>query len=161
MNSGLTVSVRAATQEDAVTLAALNHHVHDLHVAAEGNLYAPTDDQQVARWFAERLAQSSWHALLAVREDEAVGYVVVRCLDTAASPFSHPRREALVDQLVVAPSARRHGVGRALMEAAEAHARTLGLGSLVLDVRPHNHGAEAFYASLGFDVLSTRLSKPL
>jgi acetyltransferase len=46
--------------------------------------------------------------------------------------------------------ARRQGVGRALMLAAEAEARRLGRSTLVLDTR-HGDPSEILYRSLGWE----------
>ncbi|WP_298672200.1 GNAT family acetyltransferase [uncultured Sphingomonas sp.] len=52
--------------------------------------------------------------------------------------------------LAVAPDARRAGLGRALMDAAEAWLRARGAPKLQLMVRAGNEGAQAFYRALGF-----------
>ena len=52
----------------------------------------------------------------------------------------------------VAPQARRAGIGRALMAAAEGWLRARGAPKIQLMVRDGNDGAAAFYAALGYDV---------
>ena len=52
--------------------------------------------------------------------------------------------------LYVAPDARRHGVARALMEAARQHALDRGAGRLQLETAVDNHPAQALYESLGW-----------
>jgi ribosomal protein S18 acetylase RimI-like enzyme len=53
--------------------------------------------------------------------------------------------------LAVAPKARRRGIGRALMSAAEAWLRQQGAPKLQLMVRQGNDEALAFYAALGLE----------
>ena len=58
--------------------------------------------------------------------------------------------------LGVAPSARRLGAARALLEDLLARARALGIASLTLEVAEDNAGALALYAGLGFERAGTR-----
>lgn len=53
---------------------------------------------------------------------------------------------ALLRSLAVAPSHRNHGMGRSLVESAEAHAASLGVESLYLLTTT----AEAFFSRLGY-----------
>ena len=56
--------------------------------------------------------------------------------------------------LAVDRDPRRQGVGSALMDFAEAHARASGSARLTLDVEAKNEGARSFYASRGMTVES-------
>ena len=53
--------------------------------------------------------------------------------------------------LAVAAGARRQGLGRALMAAAEAWLRAAGAPKLQLMVRSDNAAAVGFYTALGYD----------
>ena len=59
------------------------------------------------------------------------------------------RHRAEVIKLMVLSRARRQGIGRLLMEAAEAEARKLGRTTLVLDTR-QGDPSEALYRGLGW-----------
>jgi len=59
--------------------------------------------------------------------------------------------------LAVAPAARRHGVGRALIHAALEEGAARGAICVFLEVRASNADAMAFYARLGFAVSGRRL----
>mgnify|MGYP006116005687 CR=1 FL=1 len=56
---------------------------------------------------------------------------------------------AWVDNMHVAPAARRHGAGRALMAAAAQQMAFVGYDSMRLTVLETNERARAFYAALG------------
>jgi ribosomal-protein-alanine N-acetyltransferase len=71
----------------------------------------------------------------------------------------HPR--AYVEILVVATEAEGRGVGRALMERAEAWGRERGCREVVLDVFADNEAAVAFYQRIGFRPDHIRMSKSL
>jgi ribosomal protein S18 acetylase RimI-like enzyme len=55
-----------------------------------------------------------------------------------------------LNYLAVHPSCRRRGLGRQLVEAAEARLRTLGCAKINLQVRDDNMQAVAFYHRIGF-----------
>jgi ribosomal protein S18 acetylase RimI-like enzyme/dephospho-CoA kinase len=62
-----------------------------------------------------------------------------------------------VDELLVATGSRGRGIGRALMDAAEAHYRALGAAGMQLTVREGNVEAQRLYASIGYVVVHRRL----
>lgn len=64
--------------------------------------------------------------------------------------------EAYVDELGVDASARRRGVGRALLSACEAEARRAGRSRLTLWVTMDNAGARRLYEGAGFRVRRRR-----
>lgn len=64
--------------------------------------------------------------------------------------------QADVQTIAVADSARRRGLGRALMRAMIAEARDRGASELFLEVRADNPGAQALYAELGFEQIAVR-----
>jgi tRNA threonylcarbamoyladenosine biosynthesis protein TsaB len=71
----------------------------------------------------------------------------------AASGFVLARAaagEAEILTLAVAPASRGRGLGRALMQAAAAHAARLGAETMFLEVGADNKAALALYRGLGF-----------
>ena len=58
--------------------------------------------------------------------------------------------EAEILTLAVAPDARRHGIGRTLVQQAATHAQGLGADALFLEVAKDNEAARKLYAGLGF-----------
>ncbi|MBC5782756.1 GNAT family N-acetyltransferase [Ramlibacter sp. USB13] len=60
------------------------------------------------------------------------------------------RHKATVVAMFVAPEVAGQGVGRALLSALLAHARSAGLGSLVLTVTEGNERALNLYRAVGF-----------
>ena len=78
--------------------------------------------------------------LLAERAGRILGCVSVRRKDDCA----------YAGRLAVEPMERGIGVGRALLAAAEALARQMGLGRLRVDVRLKLRDNRAFFRALGF-----------
>lgn len=58
---------------------------------------------------------------------------------------------AYVEGWYVGPAARRHGVGRALIDGAEEWARNRGCAELASDADARNHTSQEIHRSVGFD----------
>ena len=101
----------------------------------------------------ERLLAEPEHAVfVAVEPPEILGWIHVQeFLSLATEPCG------LVTGLVVAAGARRRGLGRALMAAAEDWSRARGLGAMRLRSRVARTGAHAFYLRLGYEVAKKQL----
>jgi ribosomal protein S18 acetylase RimI-like enzyme len=67
-----------------------------------------------------------------------------------------PEATLYVDALAVDGSARRQGIGRALLAYAEEQARVHGLGAVALDTSLDNKPARALYLDAGFDEVAYR-----
>ena len=94
------------------------------------------------------------HAVLvAERSGEVVGWIHVRASHLLVSA---PRAE--IAGLMVDAPAQRDGVGRTLVEAAEAWARDRGLDSILVRSNVVREGAHAFYEALGYERTKTSLN---
>ncbi|MEK6396887.1 MAG: ribosomal protein S18-alanine N-acetyltransferase [Terriglobus sp.] len=82
--------------------------------------------------------------LVGVCGDDLVGFVVVSAL-TAVYPV-----EAELESIAVAPEWQRKGLGRALLEAGVAWAKSVGAADLRLEVRTGNVAARQLYEQNGF-----------
>jgi RimJ/RimL family protein N-acetyltransferase len=71
------------------------------------------------------------------------------------SPYPTRRVLAELDRVVVAPDARGHGVGQALVDAIVTHASASDIEVLMLEARGNNHGAIALYERNGFQRTGT------
>jgi ribosomal protein S18 acetylase RimI-like enzyme len=137
--------VREADGVDAEAIAAL--------VAALGFEAAP--DAVAER--LTRLARAGEPPLVARRGDAILG-----CLTWHVTPVLHrPHPVGRITMLVVAASARREGVGRALVEAAEARLRARGCGLVEVTSNDKLAAAHKFYARLGYERTSRRFAKKL
>jgi GNAT superfamily N-acetyltransferase len=99
-------------------------------------------------------------ALVLVAEDataEPLGFVY---LETMIDYFTG-RAHAHVAILAVAASAEGHGVGRALLDAADQWARERGHPFITLNVFAQNTRARAVYERLGYGCETIRYVKPL
>jgi len=116
--------------------------------ASIGFLTPLTDVELQTFWHgvAQGLAQHQRRLFVAVTDGEVTGTVQL-VLDMPANG----RHRAEIVKLMVAPHARRMGIGRALMQLAMQAAKDERRSLLVLDTRSGD-AAEPLYLSLGFNV---------
>ncbi len=106
--------------------------------------------------FAEALETSTTAAWIAAARagGAPVGYAMVTAPDL---PSVETRAGDLeLKRIYVLSRYQGFGVGRALMEAVEAHARDAGAGRMLLGVYSGNETALTFYAAGGFERIGSR-----
>jgi ribosomal protein S18 acetylase RimI-like enzyme len=141
--------IRILTAEDAEAYQALRLRGLQESPAAFGSTYQSEVDVPLPH-ITERLARG------AGREDVMFGAfddggVLVGLAGLGRQTGMKTRHRAHVWGMYVGPEARGRGVGRALMQALIAHARTLdGLERLTLGVEAGNQAARTLYHTVGF-----------
>jgi RimJ/RimL family protein N-acetyltransferase len=138
------VEIRRAVAADAAGLVAL---AREVGAEPEGWLITTDEWRSTAderRYL--RATRRTPHAAVFVAE---ASEGIVGRLSIARDP--HPASFHVADLgLMVAASHRRHGIGGALLEAAENWAREVGVAKLELHVFPYNQPAIALYERFGF-----------
>jgi GNAT superfamily N-acetyltransferase len=117
---------------------------------ASVNFVAGVTKDEAAGWWSQRIKEvfdGVITAIVAVEGERIVGSVL---LIRSTNPNSPHRAE--IGKVLVLRSARRRGIGAALMEAAEERARSDGRWLLVLDTVTGS-AAEAMYRALGWTEL--------
>jgi ribosomal protein S18 acetylase RimI-like enzyme len=115
--------------------------------------------QRAERLFAAQLTARGEVTFLAEREGEVVG--ILRCMDAQGSPLLDPARYGYIASVYVRPGARRGGVLRALVAAAERWCERRGLTELRLHNAVDNELATAAWSGLGFEVAEVLRVRPL
>ena len=93
--------------------------------------------------------------VVALLDERVVGVVAVHCVPTLISDAALGR----ITALVVSTKVRGRGVGRLLVEEAEAFAHRRGCERMELTSGDHRPGAHAFYERLGYAVEARRFIK--
>ena len=88
-----------------------------------------------------------------VATDPVSGTIVGSTILVRSRNANSPHR-AEIGKVIVHRSIRRQGLGRALMDAAEAHARADGRWLLILDTEAGS-AADELYRAMGWQVLGT------
>ena len=118
--------------------------------------YRQPSDPVLARAFLrERLSLRESVIVLARRgnSDEGLGFTqLYPCFSSVAA-----RRLWILNDLFVRTSARRQGVGCALLREAERHAKACAAVRLVLSTEADNLAAQALYESAGWELDRDRI----
>jgi len=141
----MTIEIRPARPEDASALVELGASIGREPQAWLLNTDGWRSISEERRYL--RALRRHPDAAVFVADDE--GSVVGR-LSVARDPHSASRHVADLG-LMVAASHRRRGIGRALLEQAEAWARAAGVLKLELHVFPWNEPAIRLYEEFGFE----------
>lgn len=96
----------------------------------------------------EECFQNPAYAFFVAKDDEGqvVGYIAVYQV----------RDEAFVENICVTETARRQGIGRALLERAIDYCKANGASFLSLEVRRSNQAAIGLYTAFDFEIEGTR-----
>lgn len=134
------ITVRRAQLADVATVAPL----FDAYRQFYGK---PSDPELAARFLTERIANGESVVYVAeTRDGQAVGFTQLYPSFSSVSAG----RIYIVNDLFVAPAARRANVGRALLHAAGEFARGKGALRLSLSTARSNEQAQALYESEGW-----------
>jgi GNAT superfamily N-acetyltransferase len=158
MNDG--VRVRPTGPDDVPAVAVLNRGIQALHAAGEPAVFRAPDAAAAAEFFRRQRERDEIVLLLAEVDGEPVGYLMAEELRRGGGPFTLPADVLYIHHIFVADAVRRCGMGRALIDAADAAARERGLSMLQLDHWAFNEAAGRFFAAQGFRAHNIRMRRP-
>jgi N-acetylglutamate synthase-like GNAT family acetyltransferase len=144
--SAAAVTVREATLADVGTFAPLL-----------GELGYPVDGETLAGRMRRMFGRDDQKILIAENEIGALGLLALHVFPALA----YDGNVALIMALVVTAQARGLGVGRALIDRADAVARSLDATRLLVTTHVRRADAHAFYERLGFEFTGRRYVRPL
>ncbi|MGK2740647.1 N-acetyltransferase family protein [Tepidicaulis sp. LMO-SS28] len=159
----MSLTIRPARAEDRPVLEAFMGALQELEREMEPNrLPGPEMAALHLAWLEAQAEAHEGAVLLAEADGAPVGFLI--CFADEDPGFFVRREEArfgYIADLYVEEAARGSGAGQALMEAAEAHFRGLGIRQLRLFAVAGNARARAFYAKLGYGLYEVSLRKEM
>ncbi|MEX2029529.1 MAG: N-acetyltransferase [Anaerolineales bacterium] len=108
----------------------------------------PSDYPLAAAFLHERFANGDSVVFLGIDPQTGGGLGFAQLCPSFSSIAARPIW--ILNDLFVARSARRKGVGRALLDAARDHAIATGAAQLVLETAVTNREAQSLYVAYGF-----------
>jgi ribosomal protein S18 acetylase RimI-like enzyme len=108
-------------------------------------------EERAERLYSAQLQATNEVIFLAERGREVVG--ILRCVLSAGSPLLSPAQYGYVSSAYVRPTARRAGVLRLLLDAAETWCGERGLTEIRLHNAADNPTANAAWDAMGFEIV--------
>lgn len=155
-------TIREYQQDDIPTLKQLIAELHDALRPFDEYL-APVEriaDEYTA-YLIDTCRDSAGTFFVAAQGDRLVGFACVFGFVAPAEPDQYPDKFSAIANIYVSPSLQGQGIGAALMQRAEDHARAVGVGRLELTVLSRNQRAIDFYRRLGYRERSRTFTKKL
>lgn len=144
--------IRKAQKSDLKALAALAIKTYS---DAFGHTFSAPD---LALHLAQNFSESDFAQaldenviLLAEEDTRLIGYVQFGAVSIAVEAATQRDRE--LQRVYVLADFQRRGIGRLLIEAAQAHPGLAEAENIYLDVWDKNFGAQRLYKSYGFEVI--------
>ncbi|MGD8966743.1 MAG: GNAT family N-acetyltransferase [Anaerolineae bacterium] len=143
--------IRPATEDDLPEMLRLWREMMDFHAHWDAR-FQPKPSPEAERAWTKFLREDIWGSdkwcvLLAEQDNELIGQIMGELRETA--PVFEHQTYGYVTDIVVAPDARRRGIGKALFNALETWFREQDAAHLQLQVLENNPASQAFWRAMG------------
>jgi GNAT superfamily N-acetyltransferase len=115
-------------------------------------------EERIMASFRSALDAQDADVLLAEDDGEAFGMALVHLENPSRMSAE---RAVELSRVVVSPSKRRTGAGKALVDAAEEWARQRGIRTLLAAIFVANEESRRFWAAMGFETWVERMIRPV
>jgi len=144
-------TVRSGNEGDTPEMLRLWREMMDFHARLEPR-FCPLPPPEGERAWEKHLRENvwgdeDWCVLVAEADGELIGQIVGVVRDSV--PVFEHGRYGYVTDVVVAPAARRNGVGQALFEALKAWFCERSVSHLQLQVAHNNPTSQTFWRAMG------------
>jgi len=154
--------IRPATRADLPQIGRLGVLLVAQHHAFDSRRFLPATDRTkegYARFLGSQLDEPNAAVLVAAANGDVIGYAYVAIESYDYMTLRGPA--GLLHDIIVDPEQRRHGVGRALLEAALEYVRLRGLEQIVLSTAERNEAAQRLFAKVGFRRTMVEMTREL
>lgn len=141
------ISIHKATDDDVSAISALNQIVQCRHAQALPWLFK--DVALEAATITKLLGREGSLLLLARMDGKPVGYVFAQTRHIPESALTNAYATMHVNHIAVHETARRSGIGRALVEAVKLIAREQNIRRVTADIWSFNDEAAGFFRGCG------------
>ena len=143
------MEIRFAESRDIPGMIELLKQVGEVHHVIRPDLFRAGAQKYNEADLAALLKDPTRPILVAVEEDQVLGYAFCILQVTENDPVLMDKKVLYIDDLCVDENCRGRHVGKALYDQVLEFARELGCGSVTLNVWCGNDSAMAFYEKRG------------
>ena len=143
------VIVRYAKSEELESVNNIRKQVNEVHVKGRPDIFREDGWQFIEPFVYTRFDEENNGVIVAVIEDEIVGFAVVQYIVRPESPFNKERKFFHIEEFGVDENHRRKGIATAMIDFAKDDAKKRGFERIELDMWEFNDCALAFYESAG------------
>lgn len=127
----------------------ISHGEIQMGVGADLNVPAKNGKEMWRKYITEKIASNDSNVFIFRGEDDSInGFTVVSIENDGADPFG------VICDILVLPTARKRGIGDALLDAGMSWLKDNGIKDFYLESGKDNHPAHAFFEKRGFHQVS-------
>lgn len=153
--------IRQAQEKDFEALVRLFIIENKHHASLTPDVVRETDDVFTVQELKDILSDDNQSLLVAEIDGTVSGVLLGHVVHVSSKRWVQSRCYAYVEEIVVAPSARRKGLARALLDTFESWSQNKGATCVELHVWSGNVEAISFYTRTGFRNKQHLLTKVL
>ena len=154
--------IRRATRIDLPHIGRLGALLVAQHHEFDSRRFLPASDRTkdgYARFLGAQLDEPDAAVFVADENTDVIGYAYVAVESYDYMTLRGPA--GLLHDIIVDPERRRHGAGRALLEAVLEYVRSRGLEQIVLSTAERNEAAHRLFAKVGFRPTMVEMTREL
>ena len=152
------INIRRAIKSDYEVIGRLLTGQLDMHRSGRPDIFGDGSGKYSFDDFCRLLEDPDSVIFTAESGENIAGYLMCR-IKRNQNPILRDITSFYLDDLCVAPEFRGTGAGKALMKAAEEHAKSIGCHNVTLNVWEFNENAKEFYEHLGYGTQKRQMEK--
>jgi len=156
------IVIRPATSADSPQLGRLGALLIDTHHAFDARRFLEARDRtpiDYAAFLARQISDPDSIVLVAVDRGGVVGYAYATVEGVDYMSLRGPA--GVLQDIIVDPASRKHGIGRRLLDATVDALAGRGVPQIVLSTAEQNVGAQHLFASAGFRRTMVEMTRDL
>ncbi|WP_168204232.1 GNAT family N-acetyltransferase [Aliikangiella coralliicola] len=143
------IEIRHAQYQDLKFMHDALYQLSEMHHRADPEYFRHPAEISLQKSLKHYIESEQAFALIATEGEQAVGFVVGEIIQER-SPLLKSMRYGAINEIFLLEQYRGGGIGRELLQQAQAHCLSLGATELRLEAWGFNEPALSFYRDFGF-----------